>query len=41
MPSVSKPTEILKLSEDDIEALFEDVQDAVQDLMEKIQDEMD
>ncbi len=41
LPSISKTTEIVKLSEDDIEALFEDVQDAVQELMEKVQDEMD
>ncbi len=41
LPSISKPTEIVKLSEDDIEALFEDVQDAVQELIEKVQDEMD
>ncbi len=40
LPTVSKPTEVLKLSEDDIEALIEDVQDAVQELMEKVQDAM-
>jgi len=41
VPSISKTTEILKLSEDDFEALAEDVQDAVEELMEKIQDAMD
>ncbi|MBQ6292555.1 MAG: hypothetical protein IJK77_01600 [Lachnospiraceae bacterium] len=41
LPSISKTTEVVKLSEDDIEALFEDVKDAVQELMEKVQDEMD
>ena len=41
LPSISKTTEVVKLSEDDIEMLIEDVQDAVQELMEKVQDEMD
>ena len=41
LPSISKTTEVVKLSEDDIEALIEDVQEAIQDLMEDIQDAME
>ena len=41
LPSISKTTEVVKLSEDDIEALVEDVQEAIQDLMEDIQDAME
>ena len=38
LPSISKTTEVLKLSEDDIEALVEDVEEAVQELVESVQD---
>ena len=41
MPSISKTTDILTLDEDGFEALCEDVGEAVQELMEDIQDAME
>ena len=41
LPGISKTTEVVKLSEDDMEALIEDIQDAIDELMEKVQDAMD
>ena len=40
VPTISKTTDLLTLSEDDFEDLGEDVKEAVQDLVEKIRDEM-
>ena len=40
LPTISKTTDLLTLSEDDFEDLGEDVKEAVQDLVEKIRDEM-